>query len=420
MMDELLDGGLLTERDYIESKKELVDAWDKTPFLREADDIVPLKGDYQAAVMAQIFENYKREANAGGWRNLSPVDAIVASQKLFEASTPTKTTAWSGATNLPLVLGYVRKMMPKVFGLELIQVQALDRPSGRVFYLNRIRHDDGTDDTNVEIRGGWSYRSWIDDPGEATDIVKTVKMTLTSDDVSATSHKLKAETSIEFEQDLRAYHNMDGRAVLAEAATDEFAMELSERILWRLWNGGSASTLVQYGSNPDTTAYSANAWAARMLEAYNRADGIAFNKNRTRCNWAVVGNEHQIQLGILNATEAASNIGQWPVGDGMLQRLGTLNNRWRCYVSALPWPENDALLGYVGESWTDAIMFYLPYVPLMVAGTHFNPTDQTWTISWLARDCFYLPTNSTNGLAMVRVATAISGISYPALTEWSG
>jgi len=418
-MEELMDGGLLTEKDYTESKRQLVDAWDKTPFLREANDIAPLQNDYDVAVMAQICENYKTLANDGQWRNLSPVDAIVASQRLFETSTPTKTTAWSGATNLPLVLGYVRKMMPKVLGLELIQVQALDRPSGRVFYLNRIRHDDGTDDTNVEIRTGWSYRSWIDDPGEATSIVKTVKMTLTSADVAAKSHKLKAETSIEFEQDLRAYHNMDGRAVLAEAATDEFAMELSERILWRLWNG--YGTLVQYGANPDTTAYSANDWSSRMFEAYNRADGLAWNKNRTRTNWIVAGNEHQIQLGILNATEASGSMGEWPVGDAMLQRLGTMNNRWRVYVAAEPWPENDALLGYVGSTWTDAIMFYLPYVPLMVAGTHFDPTKQVWTISWLARDCFYLPTNSTNGLALVRIATSsISGISYPAMAEWSG
>jgi len=417
-MDELLDGGILTERDYIESKKQLVDSWDKTPFLQQANDIAPLKDDYQTAVMAQICENYKREANMGEWRNLSPTDAIVASQRLFETSTPTKTTAWSGATNLPLVLGYVRKMMPKVMGLELIQVQAMDRPSGRVFYLNRIRHDDGTDDTNIEIRTGWSYRSWIDDPGEASSIVKTVKMTLTSADVSATSHKLKAETSIEFEQDLRAYHNMDGRAILAEAATDEFAMELSERILWRLWNG--YGTLVSYGTNPDTTAYSANAWASRMFEAYNRADGLAWNKNRTRTNWIVAGNEHQIQLGVLNATEPAGSMGEWPVGDAMLQRLGTMNNRWKVYVAAEPWPEKDALLGYVGTSWTDAIMYYLPYVPLMVAGTHFDPEKQVWTISWLARDCFYLPTNSTNGLALVRISTSISGISYPAMTEYAG
>jgi len=419
-MEEALDGRLLNQRDYIEDKRELVDAWEKTPFLTEADNIVPLKDDYQIAVMAQWFENYKTLANEGRWQGLSPVDAIVASQKMFEATTPTQTTAWSGATNLPLVLGYVRKMMPKVLGLELIQVQALDRPTGRVFYLNRIRHEDGTDDTNVEIRTGWSYRSYIDDPGEATTIDKTVKMTLTSDDVTAANHKLKAETSIEFEQDLRAYHNMDGRAILAEAATDEFAMELSERILWRLWNGASGSTLVSYGTNPDTTSYTANAWAARLMEAYNRADGLAWNKNRTRTNWVVAGNEHQILCSILNATEAAGSMGEWPVGDAMIQRLGTLNNRWKMYVAAEPWPELDAVLGYVGTTWTDAIMFYLPYVPLMVAGTHFDPEKQVWTISWLARDAFYLPTNSTNGLALVRVSTSISGISYPAMVEWSG
>jgi len=116
---------------------------------------------------------------------------------LAEATTPTTTTAWSGATNLPLVLGYIRKIMPKMMALNLVQVQPMTKPSGRVFTLNRIRHDDGTDAGTLEIRYGWSYRSWVDDPGEVTAITKSVKFEMTSADVSVKSRKLKAETGIE-------------------------------------------------------------------------------------------------------------------------------------------------------------------------------------------------------------------------------
>jgi len=418
-MEERLDGVMLAEQEYVEAHAELVEAWGETLYLDRATEYgaPKLETDYQRAMMAQICENYKKEGNAGKWRNMPPMAALEASGNLIEATTPTKTTAWSGATNLPLVLGYVRQMMPKVMGLELVQIQVLDRPAGRVFYLDRKRHDDGTTGDILESRAGWSYRSWIDDPGEATTITKSVTMTLTSADVSVASHKLKAETSIEFEQDLRAYHNMDGRALLAEAATDEMAMELSERILWRLWN--AYGTKVQYGGNPDTTQYTNNSWELRFLEAWNRADELAFNKRRTRTNWAVVGAEGAMILAILPQTIGIPE-GDRPVGDAMLQRLGTLNSRWNVYVSAKPWPENDTLLGYKGTNWTDACMFYLPYVPLMVAGTHFDPDKQTWIISWLSRDTIYKPTDGGNGLALVTIdKTNITGISYPAWTEYS-
>ncbi len=409
-MNERFDGALLSEQDYIKAKAPLIDAWNKTPFL-ESEYAPKFRNDYEMAVIAQILENTKNM----NYSAYSPDDALKAAHHMVEATTPTTTTAWSGATNLPLVLGYVRKLMPKIMGLELVQTQALSLPSGRVFYLDRIRHDDGTDRGVVEARAGWSYRSWVNDPGEVTLIAKSMKMTLTSADVSTASHKLKAETSIEFEQDLRAYHGLDGRAILAEAATDEMAAEISERILWQLWQ--ARGTLVYYGNMP-ASGYSQNEWAARYLTAWNRADDIAWNKRRTRTNWAVVGSEGIITLGTLAQTVIAAEA-ERPVGDAMLQRLGTLNNRWTIYAAALPWPENDALLGYVGTTWSDACMFYLPYVPLMVAGTLFDPTTQKWTISWLMRDAIYTPTSGGNGLALVQIDSTKTGLSYPARAEYA-
>lgn len=212
---------------FIKSNDPLVEQWATTPWLQDdRGGAIPGKTskerDYNRAVIARVLQNYVNEnlgykgRNGQGQQvNLTVTEAVERMSKaagaadnqftdydkITEAAGTATTSAWSGATVLPLVLGYARKIMPKMQALNLYAVQPLDRPSGRVFYIARNRDNNNTTDGQVENRAGWSYRSWADDPGEATAITKGVTFTMTSSDVTATSHKLLAQTSIEVEQD---------------------------------------------------------------------------------------------------------------------------------------------------------------------------------------------------------------------------
>lgn len=208
---------------YIKSMAPLVEEWQKTTWLNPngANGTMPgatqQERDLNVARMARIMQNYvdmyfpaRRETHVTASEMVKKVSQMLpengkmpeTSLEFGEAAGIAQTTSWSGATLLPMVLGYVRKLMPKLYGQQFYQVQPLDRPSGRVFFVARNRDNNNSTDGQIEQRAGWSYRSWISDPGEATAITKAVTFTITSADVpTPKSRKLQASTSIEVEQD---------------------------------------------------------------------------------------------------------------------------------------------------------------------------------------------------------------------------
>lgn len=171
---------------FVKANDPLVEEWSKTPWLQDnRGGAIPGKNtrerDYNRAVMARQFQNYVdkflgyRGQNGQGAKvpltvneaveRMSKAAGEVENQfpdydKIQEAAGAATTSAWSGATTLPLVLGYARKIMPKMQALNLYAVQPLDRPTGRVFYIARNRDNNNSTDGQVEQRAGWSYRSW--------------------------------------------------------------------------------------------------------------------------------------------------------------------------------------------------------------------------------------------------------------------
>lgn len=404
--------GSLMEHQFVQKAKTLVDSYEKYGFM-DNPNAPGLKTPMERAVMAQLLDNTTKFVSHQQFGRTFGIDEIIES--LQETTTPIKTTAWSGATMIPVVLGFVRKMMPKIFGLELVNVQPMDRPSGRVFYIDRYRHNDGTDDGRLEARAGWSYRSWINDPGEATTIAKSVSLTFTSANVSSVSHKLKTELSAEFQMDVEAYFGMDAVAMASDAVTDEFAMELNEILLKELHH--NVQTAVYYGAKP--SGYTHEEWDRELVNCFVRADELAYEKNRTYTNWIVVGSEMSALLQRLNVWDSVPE-SERPVNNTNLTRIGTLNNRWKVYRAALPFPTDEAMMGYKGTDWSDGILFYLPYLPLSFYGREQNVTTLVDTLSWWTRYATYMPTNANNGLAKVVTDPATYlGTSYPAFSPWT-
>jgi len=414
-----MDKRLLTEVQFVQEHTELVEAWDGVGFL-ENEWAPELETDYDRVVMAQLLENTKNML-APMWADATPEQALakaLEAQEQFgitfqEATTPTSTTyGLGGATNLPIVLGYVRKIMPKMIALNLVGLQALDRPTGRVFFLNRYRHYDGTDKGKIEDRAGWTFRSWTKLTDECEDILTAVKIKLTSANVTAQTRKILAETCLEFEQDLKAYHGMNAVALITDAATDEIAAEIDEYILHWLWASATGGT-VYVGAKPG--AYTYDEWDKKLVEGLNRATELVNSACRVVPNWIVAGSEMCVRLGMLAGFDAYEP--RTPARLG-LRRIGTLLNTWDVYKMPLPWPTHTALLGYKGAGWVDAGAYWLPYVPLILAGSHFEPRNQTRVLSWMRRDAKYMVNTDTFALVTIDEAN-YTGISAPAFAEYA-
>ena len=425
----------MNEASFIKKREPLMEQWDKVKLLDGCKFADPIPGkdlrerDFNRAVYAQILHNTACECLKTrpddprfAYGNVDAVDNIFkvveAAQRaagIFETTTPTQTTAMSGATNLPLVLGYVRKIMPKMFALNLVQIQPLDRPTGRYFSITRDRHDDGSADGILAARAGWSYRSWAMTPGEATTIAKSITFTMTSDNVDTVIRKLKTETSIEVEQDLRAYHGMDVIDLLSDGAVEELAMELDEEILYQIYidtqlSGGT----FQLGAKDSN--YTHEEWDRKILQVLQRASEHVETNKRVIPNKLVFGSDWNVRLGALgNWVPTDAKIGP----NAIVRPVGTLASTWDCYKANLPWPTTEAVMIYKGATWTDASFIYLPYVPVMLAGELFDPDDQVRTFSWLSRYAI-VSIDAAQGAFLKIDEANITGTSYAAYSEYTG
>lgn len=446
-MDEKkpLSKTLLTNDQYIKRHEPLIEAWQAAGFIDnavwEAKD--KLETDYDKAVMAVMLDNTRRislpnvsfldpardnvTVSEAAKKNVAKTVAIMEQAEnqipQFQLNeTQVTTTSMSGATNLPMVLGYVRKIMPRMFMKNIVSIQPLALPTGRVFVLDRVRHASNTDAGSTENRAGWSFRSWDDTPGEATTVAKTMRFTLTSEDVTAADHKIATEVGVEIEQDLMAYHGLDAAGLVNSAAADEMAMELDERMLYRMWVQAGGGTF-KIGTKP--TAFSQSEWDRRYLEVIERANENIFTNQRVDPRILIVGSDWKVALSNINNTfvpspaNPAFNQGQGQDSfiDGGARVLGD----YLVYRAPKPFPTTDALLVYKGNSWVDASMFWLPYVPVQIYSVWRDPYKQVQTVSWISRYALYYVGTNFRGdkrVGLLQIDNTVTGTSYPAYTEY--
>jgi hypothetical protein len=106
----------------------------------------------------------------------------------------------------------------------------MDRPDGRIFYKDTLgTHAAGGDPWYLDNVACFDS-TFGDDNGEA-ESADLVKLMMTSESVSATTRKLRAYWSIEVEQDLRAYHNLEVANEVVTDIADQIARKINQRAL---------------------------------------------------------------------------------------------------------------------------------------------------------------------------------------------
>jgi hypothetical protein len=190
--------------------------------------------------------------------------------------------------------------------------------------------------------------------------------------VEAKGRALKATYSMELAQDLKAIHGLEAEAELTNDISAELISEINREIVRTVY-----VTAVPGAQNGTTTAgvfdldvdsngrWSAEKWKGLYFQIEREANRIAKETRRGRGNILLVSSDVASALemaGKLDYSKVTTNDTPDDTGTTF---VGTLNGKYKVYIDPYaPAGFDFAVMGYKGPTWTDAGLFYCPYVPI--------------------------------------------------------
>ena len=227
--------------------------------------------------------------------------------------------------------------------------------------------------------------------------------------VTAQTRALKAEYTMELEQDLKAIHGLDAETELANILSSEILAEINREVVRRIYVSaklGARSGLTQSTGVFDLNVDSNGRWSVEkfkglLFQIERECNQIAKETRRGKGNFVLCSADVASALsmaGVLDYAPALST--NLNVDDTGNTFAGVLNGRLRVYID--PYASQTATheffcVGYKGSSPYDAGLFYCPYVPLQmvraVGENSFQPKIGFKTRYGLIHNPFVLASN---------------------------
>jgi len=355
------------------------------------------------ADMPAITDPYRKQVTAVLLENQ---EAALKEQHLNEAI---GMTTGSGVSNYdPVLIGLVRRSMPKLLAYDLCGVQPMNLPTGLVFAMrSKYQPTTGTNtgdealfnEANSAYSGTGAQAGtspvnattglgpWDASPGftHGTGMATATAESLVPAEmgfsiekltVTANSRALAASYSIELAQDLKAVHGLDAESELSNILSSEITAEMNREIIRRIYT--AAKTGADYGTTQsgvfDLDVDSNGRWSVErfkgmLFQIERDANRIAQTTRRGKGNIILCSSDVASALamaGMLDFSKISADLNVDPAGNTF---VGTLNGKYKVYVD--PYMANGStdqyyVVGYKGTSPYDAGMFYCPYVPLQM------------------------------------------------------
>lgn len=391
------------------TEKQLDEKWG--PVLDESS-AGSIKDSHRRRVTAVVMENTER--------------ALAQQSMALNETVPASSTA-NVANYDPVLIGLIRRAMPKLIAFDLIGVQPMTMPTGLVFAL-RSRYTSSTTTpealfneadsgfsggstgltqngtnpveagTNVGGLAPWDAGSGaglMNRPGGvttaqgedfgATTTLNEMTFTIERQTVTAKERALKSGYTVELAQDLKAVHGLDAEAELSNLLSNEIITEINREVVRNLYTVAvtGAQTNVQTPGTFDLDVDANGRWSVErfkglMFQIEREANRVAQTTRRGRGNFILCSADvasalamaGKLDIGGLGSGESLT------VDDTGNTFVGVLNSKYKVYID--PYMANGdanqfALVGYKGPSAFDAGMFYCPYVPL----TMYKAIDPT-------------------------------------------
>lgn len=281
------------------------------------------------------------------------------------------------------IMPLLRRIYPSEVAFDLVTVQPMNMPTGKVFWVNDVFGDaqaGGSPDAITEDSRMDSYKSYTYADSTEGGTIKRVSQTLTSATISASQKKLKGVWTIESEQDARAYLGLNLENEHTRIIAEEFRREQGYYILVKMLAGASAGNVNWNVNTTSTLPSEIRAHAERIWEAIVSANNLVFAAIYRNINFIIGGTTSIGRLEKIENFKLIRSAGNNPyqVGRQLVGTIDTLvGNTIRVYKD--PWfPEtNKLLVGYKGDSWFEAGCFWAPYVPLFFTPSWVDPDTLT-------------------------------------------
>jgi hypothetical protein len=351
---------------------------------------------------------------------------------LSETSAAGSTTAGNVATLNRVILPVIRRVMPTVIANELVGVQPMTGPVGQIHTL-RVRYSDTADDATsgeealspFKIAVGYSGDEAGSDAGKAkgTSLAEgtagnKLSIQILKQTVEAKTRKLSARWTFESAQDAQAQHGIDVEAEIMAALAQEITAEIDQEVIASLRSlSGTAVQTYNQQAVSGTATFVGDEHAALAVQINRAANLIAQRTRRGAGNYCVVS---PFALTIL---QSATTSAFARTTEGTFEAptntkfVGTLNNAMRVYVDTYAADNAMALVGYKGNSESDAPAFYCPYIPLMSSGVVMDPSTFEPVVSFMTRYGYVELSNTASSLGnaadyLANVAITSANVSF--------
>lgn len=327
-------------------------------------------------------------------------------EMLQEVTTTSKPTGQS-FTFTTMALPLVRKIFDRLISMDLVSVQPINQPTAKIFYMDFL-YDDATSLYDSK------KKTYSTSSEEGT--VKEIDMKITDETVTAIQKKLKAIWSVELEQDLMAYHGLAAETELMTIMQQQIVREVDGMIIAALLAGATGTgTGVGTGAgnvNWNTTGFLADdkstfertQYKKTIYEAISDASNLIYKKRYRYASW-IIGHPNAIvrleKLEDFKITQLPVDSRQQQIGRHL---VGTLSAKYTVYKDPFFPDESKLLLGYRGDSWSDASGFYAPYIPLYMTPKIIDADDFKPRRGLMSR--FAYGTLIKNALATVTLTTS--------------
>jgi len=319
-------------------------------------------------------------ANSLSWiKNESQKVLYQDMQRLSAPGVLNEATLSTGIATFPTsILPAVRRIYSNLIAMDLVSVQPLTTPTGYIYWLDHVYTDTKADESIV---GGTTRLDQVRPKqyalsGEATTI-RGIQYKLTKKLIETLNYKLKADWTIEAEQDLKSQWKMDLESEIIPQVTEEVIRETDKVIIDQLLAGAGAGN-VNWNTNyptADATTTDRKSYDATLYGAVLDANQLIIEKKFINASWLITTPAVYTRLSKLeNFNIDPLAIGQ--IGNIGRRYVGTIGNIFKVYVD--PWfTANKILLGVKGDSWKYAVGYYSPYIPLFVSEKYIRNDDFT-------------------------------------------
>ena len=337
---------------------------------------------------------------------------------LSEAATSGATTSGNMATLNRVILPVIRRVMPTVIANEIVGVQPMQGPVSQIHTL-RVRYADSVNSTasspfDTDTTAGDEALSPFKIATAYSGSASTGKADVTAakegtggnnisiqilkQPVEAKTRKLQARWTFEAAQDAQSMHGIDVEAEIMAALAQEITAEIDQEVLGSLRSLAATEEAYNQAAVSGTATYVGDEHAALAVLINRTANKIAQRTRRGAGNWAVVSPE------ALTVLQSASTSAFARTTEGTFEAptntkfVGTLNGAMKVYVDSYAADLTPVLVGYKGQSETDAAAFYCPYIPLMSSGTVLDPATFEPVVSFMTRYGYVELSNTASSL----------------------